>query len=187
MALFFTAAVVVAAVAASLIALSRRQRRRQVELNVVVPGVLSPAPASWALCHDPEARLHRRLRDAVAALRADPRVHGADLYELRLVTERQALTLDERLVAVAALPQLTRQDPLKRLTVAVEALEQAVGDVVSWSPSTGPELAAAVADATERLALIAEIEADLSPFLPLPELPEPPPSPAPPPAPEEAP
>jgi hypothetical protein len=177
--LLIVAAAVVAAGAAGLSALSRRQRRRQLQLNAVVPGVLTSAPASWALSHDPEAKLHRRLRDAVAALRADPRVRAADLYELRLLTEREAIAIDERLVAVAALPEPSRQDALKRLTAAVESLEQAVAEIVSWSPSTGLELTAAVADATERLAMIAEIHAELSAFPPPRPLPEPPPLPPP--------
>jgi hypothetical protein len=182
--LLIVAAAVVAAGAAGLNALSRRQRRRQLELNAVVPGVVSLAPPGWALAHDPEARLHRRLRDAVAAMRADPRVRTADLHELRMITEREALALDERLVAVANLPAPSREDPLKRLAAGVETLESAVAEIVSWSPATGGELTAAVADATERLAAIAEIQAELSAFPLLRPLPEPPPAspPAPPPA-----
>jgi len=164
--LLIVAAAVVAAMAAGLRAGVRRQRRHQLERNAVVPGVLTTAPPSWAGSHDPEARLHRRLRDTVAALRADPRVRSADLQEVRMAVEREAVAIDERLVAIAALPAARRHDPLTALTTAVEHLEGAVAQIVSWSPTTGLELPSAVAAANERLALVAEIQAELSPFPP---------------------
>jgi len=182
--LLIVAVAVAAAGAAGLGAVVRRQRRRRLVLNAVVPGVVTGAPPSWAGSHDPEARLHRRLRDTVAAFRADPRVRSADLQEVRLAVEREAMAIDERLVAVAALPAPRRQAPVTALTTAVENLEQAVAQIVSWSPSTGVDLQSAVGAATERLALIAEIHAELSPFppppRPLPEQPPPDPAPEPP-------
>ncbi len=43
------------------------------DANEVVPGVPTSAPKAWAGAHTPEARLHRRLRDAVMASRPTPR------------------------------------------------------------------------------------------------------------------
>ena len=67
----------VAAVAAIVgfgVALTVRSRKDFAEQNEVVPGVASPAPASWAGAHTPEAKLHRRLKEAVAAALAIPSV-----------------------------------------------------------------------------------------------------------------
>lgn len=99
----------------------KRSRRRA---NEVVPGVTSPAPVAWAGAHSPEARLHRRLRDAVRAMRAQPAVAGP-AEDLRGDLERAALALDEHLVAVAALPPATRSAPLARVDEAVAGLEEA--------------------------------------------------------------
>lgn len=149
----------------------RRQRQRQLELNTVVPGVLSAAPPSWAGSHTEEAKLHRRLRDTVAALRADPRVMNAGLMQVQLAVEHEATAVDERLVAVANLPAGRRQKSLTELTAAVETIEQAVADIVTWSPQTGVDLTTAVSRATERLALIAQAQAELTSPPPPPALP----------------
>ena len=126
--------VVSAVVAATVVV--RTNKRRFAEANLVVPGTATKAPAEWAGAHTPEARLHRRLRDAVAAVRANPAMEDAYMMDARVSLEQQALAVDERLIAVAALPEGVRAEPLASVAAAVEAVEAAVAAVVA-GPAQG--------------------------------------------------
>lgn len=153
----------VAVAAVGLAAVAAAVKRRYAEANQVVPGVATAAPDAWAGAHTPEARLHRRLRDAVGAVRANPAGAGVDLFEARLALERQALTIDQRLVAVAALPEHLRADSMAAVVGAVEAIEAAVASLATAAagPGDGAGLGAAVARVNERVALLAEARAEL--------------------------
>lgn len=150
------ALVAVAAVAVLALEIRRRQRRA----NQVVPGVDGPAPASWAGAHTPEARLHRRLRDAMAALRAVPGVDAATPGG-RAELDRYALALDERLVAVAAVPETVRAPALGRVTADIEALESAVGALTTQVASGGAEAGDAVRSLSQWMAQLDEARAEL--------------------------
>lgn len=102
--------------------------------NDVVPGVPSPAPTSWLGSHDLEARLHRRLVDAMKALRVNQAFdqNGA-LLDLRVELEQQAVAIDAELVATAAVPLALREEPLQVLTGAVETIEHAVAGLATTS------------------------------------------------------
>jgi hypothetical protein len=141
-------------------------RRRYAQSNQVVPGTSTTAPAEWAGAHTPEALLHRRLRDAVTALRANPDLDTAGLLEARVTLEQHALTVDQRLVAVAALPERVRAEPMASVTAAVDSLEQAVASLASARAGADDHalagvLEAAVRDVTERVALLAQARAEL--------------------------
>ncbi len=137
--------------------LATRIARSHRSANEVVPGVATSAPASWAGAHTPEARLHRRLRDAVLAVRAAP----SDLGDLGASLEREALALDERLVAVAALPQRVRAEPLAEVATAVGAIEEAAAALASAGAPALPG-STGVDDIAERLRLLAEARAELA-------------------------
>jgi hypothetical protein len=157
----FVLALLVLVVVAVLVGLASI-RRRYAQSNQVVPGTSTTAPAEWAGAHTPEALLHRRLRDAVTALRADPELDSAGLLQARVTLEQHALTVDQRLVAVAALPERLRAEPLAAVTAAVDALEQAVASLASArAGSDAHALEAAVRDANERVALLADARAEL--------------------------
>lgn len=128
----------------------RAQKRKFAEANVVVPGISTAAPGEWAGAHTPEARLHRRLRDAVAALRANPAMEDAFLMDARVSLEQQALAVDDRLVAVAALPERVRAEPLASVSAAVDAVEAAVAAMVA-GPTGRSGLDAAMAEVTDRV------------------------------------
>lgn len=132
--------------------------------NQLVPGRPSLAPGSWAGSHEPAPRLHRRLRDALAALRANQAFDddGA-LLDLRVELEHQAELIDERLVAADALAPEVRDRPLEDLAGDVALLEQAVADLVALSASAGrPALEEVVARVTERVELVGEAHRSLS-------------------------
>lgn len=140
----------------------RRQRESFAAANEVVPGVPTRAPSSWAGSHDPEARLHRRLRDAVTALRSAPSAMDGAALEQRVELEQQALALDESLVAIAATAAAHRPEPLARVAGAVEVLEAAVADVAAGSAeAAASRLEAAVAEVRQQHVTLEEVRAEL--------------------------
>jgi hypothetical protein len=153
--LLVLAAVAAVGVAALAGGVGRTQRRD----NEVVPGVATQAPRSWAGAHTPEARLHRRLRDVVRALRTP----GADPHaDLRARLEQQAVAIDEQLVTVAAMPERLRADPLAEAEAAVNALEDAAAALLQETDSHAPPVDAV----TERLRLLAEAREELDRSVP---------------------
>lgn len=144
------ALLVVSAVVAATVVV-RTNKRKFEEANEVVPGAATTAPASWAGAHSPEARLHRRLRDAVDALRANPAMEDAYMMDARVALEQQALAVDQRLIAVAALPERVRSEPLASVGAAVDALEAAVAAVVTVPGERGG-VDQAMADVADRVA-----------------------------------
>lgn len=169
---------VVGGAAAFAYALASRSRRQYAEANEVIPGRPTRAPASWAGSHDAEAVLHRRLRDAMAALRANRSFDDdGGLLDVRVELEAQALAIDDELVAVAALPRLHKAEPLAKVTEAVSTIETAVAELASRSiTDAGPRLDEALRRIRERTSLVAEIRSELD-RLPAPE--EQPPTPDP--------
>jgi hypothetical protein len=141
--------VVSAVIAATVVV--RNNKRTFAEANVVVPGTTTKAPAAWAGAHSPEARMHRRLRDAVAALRANPAMEDAFMMDARVSLEQQALAVDERLIAVAALPEPVRAEPLASVAAAVDAVEAAVA-ALATGPGERSRLDRAMADVADRVA-----------------------------------
>ena len=143
--------VVSAVVAATVVV--RTNKRKFAEANVIVPGTTTRAPAEWAGAHTPEARLHRRLRDAVAAVRANPAMEDAFMMDARVSLEQQALAVDERLIAVAALPETVRSEPLASVAAAVDAVEAAVAALVA-GPQAKSTLDRAMVEVADRVALL---------------------------------
>ena len=146
--------VISAAVAAAVVV--RSQKEKFAKDNEVVPGAATTAPAEWAGAHTPEARLHRRLRDAVAALRANPAMEDAWMLEARVGLEQQALTVDDRLIAVAALPERVRGERMAAVAAAVDAVEEAVATFV-----TAPDQALQRTGVDRAMAEVAERVAQL--------------------------
>jgi hypothetical protein len=98
--------------------------------NQVVPGVESAAPTSWLGSHDPEAKLHRRLIDAIKALHTTQAFDTMGTYlDLRVDLEQAAVATDNELVATSTLPQNLRVEPLTRLTAAVASIEESVAEI----------------------------------------------------------
>jgi hypothetical protein len=153
---------VVAAALGGLAAGTWAARRRYLRSNDVVPGVHTNAPVAWAGDHTPEATLHRRLRDAVIAVRANAGLDGAAVLGARAALEEQALATDASLVSVAALPRSVRAGPIATVTAAVEAIEAAAALLATPAPPAAGALDQALADVKERLDLIAQARAELT-------------------------
>ena len=145
------------------VALALRSRQDFAAANEVVPGTRSPAPASWAGAHTPEAKLHRRLGEAVRAARANPRLVELGLAAQTRQIEAEALAIDERLVAAAALPARLRTDAVAEFDPLVAALEDAVATLVT-SVSVGDSkelLAQTVSEADLKLQALAQARAEV--------------------------
>lgn len=152
---------VIAAVVFGGVKLARSSKSAFTAANEVVPGVPTRAPAHWAGSHSPEARLHRRLRDAVTAMRSNPALEGPAFSEARALVESEALAVDDRLVAVAALPAHQRGDRLAAVTEAVRQIEKVVAEMVDAGLSTS-DTGAALDAVRTRLELVAQARDELS-------------------------
>lgn len=145
-----------AALAAAAVAIARSRRRR----NRVVPEVATSAPSSWAGAHTPLARLHRRLRAAVEAVRAVSDPDGA-LIRARVEVEHAALAVDDHLVALHGMSERERATRMAQATAAVASVEEGaarLADAASTAPSGALP---AVEEALERAALVAEARREL--------------------------
>lgn len=132
------------------------------DANEIIPGVATNAPKAWAGAHSVEARLHRRLRDAMTALRANRSLDQPALVEVRESLEREALAIDDRLVAAAALPARVRDEPMAQIADAVDAVEQVVADIVALRGPGATETEQAIEQIRIRLALVADARAELA-------------------------
>lgn len=140
-------------------ALASSSKKKYEAQGQMVPGVASTAPASWAGDHSPEAKLHRRLVDAVAAVRANSAVDSVSTA--RATFEQEALVLDQRLVAAAALPASVRAEPMAKVEAAVVALEAAAATLALQGATDPAALTEAVNDVDERMRALAEARAEL--------------------------
>lgn len=183
---FFLAAVLVVAVAgaagAGYLALraTRSVTSNYERSNQVVPGVPTAAPTAWLGSHDPEARLHRRLIDAIKALHTNQQFDTLGTYlDLRVELEQQAVAIDNELVSVASLPLAQREAPLAKLTQAVESIEQAIGEVAATSAQTASDQLARTLDGLkQRTSTLDQARAALD-ELEVEQTPQAPPAPAP--------
>lgn len=165
MALLITGLLVltVAAVVGFGVALAVRSRAEFTEQNQVVPGRRSPAPASWAGAHSREAKLHRRLGDAVKGARENPRFIELGLAAQMNALDAEAMAIDERLVAAASLPAAHRDAAIDPLETHVVALEAAVAEMVTsiTVADSKEQLEAAVSAADIKLHALAAARAEV--------------------------
>lgn len=127
--LVVVAVVVVLTVVGFAVALARGGKR-QFEAQGAGPGLAVDAPREWAGAHSPEAKLHRRLATAARTLSAQP-LGDAAAIERRVTIEQQILQLDQRLVAVAAVPGPDTAAGLKELESLVTSVERAVANLAT--------------------------------------------------------
>jgi len=144
-------------------ALTVRSKKDFAEQNEVVPGRPSPAPASWAGSHTREAKLHRRLGDAVRGARENPRFAELGLGAQMTAIENEAVAIDERLVAAANLPKGHRDAAIDPLESSVDALEATIVELVTsvTVADSRAQLDAAVSSADIKLQALAEARAEI--------------------------
>lgn len=145
------------------VALVVRSKREFAEQNQVVPGRASPAPANWAGAHTREAKLHRRLGDAVRGAHDNPRFVELGLAAQMQAIDAEALAIDERLVAAAGLPGSHRDAAIDALEANVVQLEATIADVVTsvTVADSKQQLEQAVSAADLKLQALAEARAEI--------------------------
>ena len=76
------------------------------------------------------------------------------MLDARVSLEQHALAVDDRLIAVAALPKDVRDEPLAAVAAAVDAVEAAVASVVAGPPQAAERsgLDRALAEVEHRVA-----------------------------------
>lgn len=143
------------ALGAGLLGDSRKQQR---EYRQVVPGVGPEAPAEWFGSHAPEAKLHRRIRDAVRAAHAQP---GAPVSGLATL-DHAAVALDQRLIAAALLPERHRAAAIAELAPLVDRFEDGVAGLAAAAPDAlGVALDDSLADIQAELDALAQARAEV--------------------------
>ena len=163
-ALLVTLALLVGAAVAVVAIVHRKQQRSIARDNQLIPDQPTRAPSSWAVSHEPEARLHRRLRDAMAALRTVNAMDSGSTVVLSADLEQTAIQLDDQLVAVAQIMPSQRPDLLESITATVESIEAAVGRYAAAAtmPDTSA-LDAGVATVRRQLEVTRDLQRRLAP------------------------
>ena len=110
--------------------------------NRVSPAVKSPAPLHWLWHPGRAARLHRRLRAAVAMIHLSPSPRSREapslsVDELRRELEYQAVELDQHLVIAVRHPRSHRRGLLASLDVQVVEVERLAVRLSNMSRPTG--------------------------------------------------
>ena len=143
------------------VAIATQQQRSRAERLQIVPGVATRAPVAWAGAHTLEARLHRRLGEAVRSMHAAPASNSPMLTEQRHALEQEAVRIDARLIAVAALTGVQRAPAIERVGELVERYESAVADLVSTSLDDPSALEAAISESEIRLRALEAARAEV--------------------------
>jgi len=126
--------------------------------NRVVPNRPTRAPLAWLAATDLAARLHRRLRAAVALASVVRSVSAHDLGLVDVVDQLdlRALELDDQLVLAAHAPKASRRRMLRELQSEVAELERLAERTVrmarAWTGARPSERG--LADVRERLDLL---------------------------------
>lgn len=152
------AGLAIGGMAGALAVRGRNDRNARLE---IVPGVPSGAPESWAGAHTPEARLHRRIGDAVRSLRAQPTLSAPTFVDQRAALEQEALRIDARLIAVAALTGPRREQGIADVAALVERFEGAIADLVTASLDDQSSLEAVISESEIRLRALEAARAEI--------------------------
>lgn len=107
---------------ALMLARSSQQAQKR---SATIPGIDVVVPQEWALGHDPEARLHRRIAAVVSSLDGTIGRADVDALQTRAQLMVDATTLDNRLVAIWALPRAAKPAALAEVESDIAALETA--------------------------------------------------------------
>lgn len=160
-AILFVAVAAAAAGAAALALGAQRVKQNAQRSQEIAPGRPSAAPLGWAGAHTPEAKLHRRLGDAMSGLRGatgdDPLV-TANVD----VVEREALKIEGKLVAASHLADRLKGPAIEELSMAVDQIENVAAQLIQRSAElSAGDVTAQLDELSERLRFLDEARAEL--------------------------
>lgn len=161
LAVLFIAVAAAAAGAAAVALGAQRVKQNARRGQEIAPGQRSAAPLGWAGAHTPEARLHRRLGQAMSGLRQatedDPMV-TANVD----VIEREALRIEHQLVAASHLPARLKDPAIEELSVAVDQIEDVSAQLILHSAElSAGDVTTRLDELSERLQLLDQARAEL--------------------------
>ena len=150
-----------AAGGAALMLGAQRVKQNARRSQEIAPGRRSEAPLGWAGAHTPEAKLHRRLGEAMAGLRNatnDDAMVAANVT----VVEREALKLEQQLVAASHLAERLKGPAIDELSQAVDQIENVSAQLIQRSAElSAGDVRAQLDDLSQRLTLLDEARAEL--------------------------
>ncbi|QIS13258.1 hypothetical protein F5544_27020 [Nocardia arthritidis] len=152
---------IVIMIVASKSGIRKREQAQANQANEVIPGRPTRAPLHWLTSNEREALLHRRLRDAMAALRTViPFDNGMGL-NLRADLEQSALAVDDHIVALYGVAPALRGNLLMTALHAVQAIE---AGVAQYSEAVTQGNVAQLDQVRKQLAMVAEIQRSFGPY-----------------------
>lgn len=135
-----------------------RNAKKSMEL---VPGTPAKAPANWFGSHEPEAKLFRRLQEAIRGVHSLGQEQPGSL-ETVMSIERQALRLEEQLMAAGHIADRLKPDVLAQLDGAVAQIEEIAAAVIGRETGMlGSGVKKELDQLAERLHLIDRARAEL--------------------------
>ncbi|MFT4042517.1 MAG: hypothetical protein QM673_05070 [Gordonia sp. (in: high G+C Gram-positive bacteria)] len=104
---------------------SDKRVRKFARSTDLVPGRAGRAPQEWTTSASVEARLHRRIRYAVADVHQNPAIpHDPGLVAARDRLDAAIFDLDDKLIAAAQLPADAKEIELESIESAIRELEE---------------------------------------------------------------
>lgn len=154
-------AVGAAAGAAALVLGAQRVKQNAQKGQQISPGTASAVPLGWAGAHTPEAKLHRRLGKAMSGLRAA--TEGDALVTANVdVVEREALKIEEQLVAASMMAERLKGPAIDELGAAVDQIENVSAQLIQRSAElSAGDVQAQLSELSERLDLLDQARAEL--------------------------
>lgn len=153
--------VVVVGGAAALALGARKVKDNTRQGQQLVAGRPSAAPLGWAGAHTPEAKLHRRLVAAMSGLRAATNDDVLVMANVEVV-EREALKIEQQLVAASQIADRLKGPALEELGTAVDQIENVAAQLIQRSAElSSGDVQAQLTELSERLALLDEARAEL--------------------------
>ena len=160
-AIAFIGVALIAAVGAAYALGAQRVKQNARRSQEIAPGQRSEAPLGWAGAHTPEAKLHRRLGDAMKGLReatADDGLVGPNVD----VVEREALKIEKQLVAASHLAPRLKGPAIDELSAAVDQIEDVSAQLIHRSAElSAGDMKSQLDQLSERLHLLDLARAEL--------------------------
>jgi len=157
----FVAIAAVAAGGAALALGAQRVKQNAQRGQQIAPGTPSAVPLGWAGAHTPEAKLHRRLGTAMSGLRQATEDDALVMANVEVV-EREALKIEQQLVAASRMADRLKGPAIAELSAAVDQIENVSAQLIQRSAElSAGDVQAQLAELSERLELLDQARAEL--------------------------
>jgi hypothetical protein len=155
-------AVAAAAAGGAAIAIGAQRVKQNTQRGQQIsPGTPSAVPLGWAGAHTPEAKLHRRLGQAMSGLRAATEDDVLVMANVEVV-EREALKIEQQLVGASRMADRLKGPTIAQLGAAVDQIENVSAQLIQRSSElSAGDVQTQLAELSERLELLDQARAEL--------------------------